>query len=76
MFVYLKAAQWSAALAQGVTAVRTYGGADVGMRTLLDALVPAVAALAAPATDTKQVGPGGGSRFSLADFCFVVQPCS
>jgi hypothetical protein len=49
----MQSAQWSTALTQGVTAVRTYGGADVGMRTLLDALVPAVAALATHKDNTS-----------------------
>ncbi|GJE01756.1 dihydroxyacetone kinase subunit DhaK [Methylobacterium isbiliense] len=38
-------ADWPAALAEGVARVRAYGGAAPGDRTLLDALVPAVAAL-------------------------------
>ena len=33
---------WVAAVGSGVRAVSTYGGARVGMRTLLDALVPAL----------------------------------
>ncbi|KAB1079821.1 dihydroxyacetone kinase subunit DhaK [Methylobacterium soli] len=39
-------AAWPAALADGVARVRAYGGAAPGDRTLLDALVPAVDALA------------------------------
>jgi triose/dihydroxyacetone kinase / FAD-AMP lyase (cyclizing) len=31
---------WPAAVAAGVDAVRFYGGADSGMRTMLDALIP------------------------------------
>jgi len=33
---------WVRALGGGVRAIEKYGGATVGMRTLLDALVPAV----------------------------------
>jgi dihydroxyacetone kinase len=40
------APDWPAALAGGVRRVREYGGAAPGDRTLLDALVPAIAALA------------------------------
>jgi len=36
---------WSTALAAGTAAIRRCGGADVGMRTMLDALVPAVTVL-------------------------------
>jgi dihydroxyacetone kinase len=36
---------WSAALEKGIDAVQHYGGAKVGDRTMLDALIPAVAAL-------------------------------
>jgi dihydroxyacetone kinase len=36
---------WSAALEKGIQAVRHYGGAKGGDRTMLDALIPAVAAL-------------------------------
>ena len=42
-----KAAQWSQALQSGTDAMMFYGGATVGMRTMLDALVPACAALLA-----------------------------
>jgi dihydroxyacetone kinase len=38
---------WSDALSAGVEAMSFYGGASVGMRTMLDALVPAVAAFSA-----------------------------
>lgn len=40
-------ADWSEAIAAGVQAMQFYGGATAGMRTMLDALVPAVAALRA-----------------------------
>ncbi|KAB1074430.1 dihydroxyacetone kinase subunit DhaK [Methylobacterium planeticum] len=40
-------AAWPRALADGVARVRSYGGAAPGDRTLLDALIPAVAALEA-----------------------------
>jgi len=40
-------AHWVAAIAAGVEAIQFYGGATVGMRTMLDALVPAVSALQA-----------------------------
>mmetsp|Transcript_2428 Transcript_2428/g.2548 ORF Transcript_2428/g.2548 Transcript_2428/m.2548 type:complete len:600 (-) Transcript_2428:136-1935(-) len=33
---------WSHALEAGVTAMRVYGGAEVGMRTMLDALIPGI----------------------------------
>lgn len=36
---------WSAALLSGVEAIKYYGGGDVGMRTMLDALVPAATTL-------------------------------
>jgi triose/dihydroxyacetone kinase / FAD-AMP lyase (cyclizing) len=36
------AAAWAAALAAGVSAASRYGGAQVGDRTMLDALIPAV----------------------------------
>lgn len=35
-------ASWPAALAAGVHAMKFYGGADVGMRTMLDSLIPGV----------------------------------
>jgi dihydroxyacetone kinase len=40
------AVDWPAALGEGVRRVREYGGAAPGDRTMLDALVPAIAALA------------------------------
>mmetsp|Transcript_21554 Transcript_21554/g.30882 ORF Transcript_21554/g.30882 Transcript_21554/m.30882 type:complete len:514 (+) Transcript_21554:235-1776(+) len=47
---------WALALQAGVDAIKFYGGADVGMRTMLDALVPAVAVLVAgPARDDESV---------------------
>lgn len=36
---------WIGSLEAGVNAIKYYGGADVGMRTMLDALVPAVEGL-------------------------------
>jgi DAK2 domain len=36
---------WTEAIASGVDAVRFYGGASIGMRTMLDAMIPAVEAL-------------------------------
>lgn len=39
--------EWPAALREGVRRVQEYGGAQEGDRTMLDALIPAVAALAA-----------------------------
>lgn len=53
-------ATWPAALQAGLHAIEFYGGASVGMRTMLDALVPAVKALcsggdaAAAAEEAKQ----------------------
>lgn len=38
-------ADWTVALRAGVTAISYYGGATVGMRTMLDAFLPAVEAL-------------------------------
>jgi hypothetical protein len=55
IYLSIQAAQWSAAFSHGVTAVRTYGGADVGMRTLLDALVPAVEALSTQGLDSGRL---------------------
>lgn len=46
-------AEWASALQAGVEAMMFYGGASVGMRTMLDALVPACAALSAGATATE-----------------------
>lgn len=46
-------AEWAFALQAGVEAMMFYGGASVGMRTMLDALVPACAALSAGATATE-----------------------
>ena len=40
-------APWAVGFAAGVDAMRKYGGASAGDRTMLDALLPAVAALAA-----------------------------
>lgn len=40
-----KVVGWISALSVGTEAIKSYGGAQVGMRTLLDALVPAVDAL-------------------------------
>lgn len=37
---------WSQALKAGVQAMTFYGGATTGMRTMLDALIPAVEKLA------------------------------
>ena len=42
-----EAAMWSAAMWQGLVAMKYYGGATVGMRTMLDALEPGLAALVA-----------------------------
>lgn len=39
---------WAKALDKGVGAMQFYGGATVGMRTMLDALVPAVQTLNSP----------------------------
>ena len=50
------AAEWASALQAGVDAMMFYGGAGVGMRTMLDALVPACAALSAGATATQAAG--------------------
>lgn len=44
---YRDGAGWIGALADGVAAMQTYGGAAPGDRTMLDALVPALDALAA-----------------------------
>ena len=46
-------AAWAAAAAAGITAVRKYGGAAPGDRTMLDALLPASRALAAAAGDLQ-----------------------
>jgi dihydroxyacetone kinase len=40
-----RSANWVAALDKGILAVQHYGGAKAGDRTMLDALIPAVAAL-------------------------------
>jgi triose/dihydroxyacetone kinase / FAD-AMP lyase (cyclizing) len=40
-------AYWNNALANGVKAMQFYGGASIGMRTMLDALIPGVEALQA-----------------------------
>ncbi|CAM9468320.1 unnamed protein product, partial [Phaeothamnion confervicola] len=45
-------ASWAGAFVAGTEAVRFYGGADVGMRTMVDALAPAADIL-------KERGPGG-----------------
>ncbi|HVJ89506.1 MAG TPA: DAK2 domain-containing protein [Labilithrix sp.] len=42
-------AKWPAALREGVRRIQQYGGAAEGDRTMLDALVPAIAALEAGA---------------------------
>ena len=41
----LTGASWAAALSQGVERVQFYGGATLGDRTMLDALLPAIAVL-------------------------------
>ena len=41
----LSGASWAAALSQGVERVQFYGGAALGDRTMLDALLPAIAVL-------------------------------
>lgn len=46
---------WVGALSEGVEAIRTYGGADLGMRTLLDALIPAVSALSTSEIDQSMI---------------------
>jgi hypothetical protein len=33
---------WIIAYEKGIEAIKFYGGADIGMRTMLDALVPAL----------------------------------
>jgi 2-keto-3-deoxy-6-phosphogluconate aldolase len=33
---------WIQAFEKGIQAIKFYGGADVGMRTMLDALIPAL----------------------------------
>ena len=67
-------ADWSEALGRGVEAMQTYGGAQAGDRTMLDALIPAVAALrtgsladasraaAAGAQSTAEMGKAGAGR--------------
>ncbi|WP_336488087.1 dihydroxyacetone kinase subunit DhaK [Methylobacterium nigriterrae] len=53
-------ASWPDALTEGIARLRAYGGAGPGDRTLLDALIPAVAALrtggAAAAADAAEAG--------------------
>lgn len=43
--------RWAHALQAGTIAIQKYGGATVGMRTLLDALVPAVDAMSTSRAD-------------------------
>lgn len=43
----LTAKRWGMALSAGIEKMSLYGGASVGMRTMLDALVPAAEALIA-----------------------------
>ncbi len=43
--------RWAEAASAAASAIQTYGGARAGDRTLLDALVPASAALQAAAAD-------------------------
>jgi hypothetical protein len=42
--------EWAQALAEGTEAVKRYGGATLGCRTMLDALAPAAAACLQAAT--------------------------
>jgi len=51
-----RAMDWPSAISVGVQAIRTYGGASVGMRTMLDALIPGVDAL------TKGVSVGEAAQ--------------
>ena len=55
---------WTAALREGVRRVQEYGGATLGDRTMLDALVPAVAALEAGGalTAAAQAAAEGAAR--------------
>ncbi|MEL6063107.1 dihydroxyacetone kinase subunit DhaK [Methylobacterium sp. DCY52] len=65
-----KGAAWAAALAQGVARVEGYGGAKPGDRTLLDALVPAVEALASgglgAAAEAARAGAEATARLDRA----------
>ena len=49
-FISTGGADWGGGIGAGVQAMQFYGGAAVGMRTMLDALVPAAEALAAGQT--------------------------
>jgi len=75
-------ARWPAALAEGVRRIQQYGGASAGDRTMLDALLPAVHALAsggdladaaaaasagAEQTATMQVARAGRSSYVPED---------
>lgn len=55
-------AAWPAALAQGVARVEGYGGAKPGDRTLLDALIPAVEALATGDLDAAAGAASAGAE--------------
>ena len=58
---------WSGALQDGLDAVKQYGGAAVGMRTMLDALEPAVLALeAGAAASAEAAGRGMESTKTMA----------
>jgi dihydroxyacetone kinase len=82
-------AAWPEALAQGVTRVQGYGGANRGDRTLLDALIPAVEALktgdfqaaaeaardgAAATARMDRAGAGRSSYLTAGDLAGVQDP--
>lgn len=54
--------EWAAAMAAGVAAVEKYGGAAAGCRTMLDALLPASAAL----TTAARTGQSGAAAAAAA----------
>lgn len=72
--LFMQQANWPAAFADGVCAVRTYGGADVGMRTLLDALVPAVVTLSGD-MDVAQLAKVWGIVYIFFFYSVVYQLC-
>lgn len=70
---------WSDAFAAGVAAIKFYGGADVGYRTMLDALLPAAKAASegdwsAAAVAAREGAEGTRSMASLAGRSNYVDP--
>lgn len=69
----LDAARWIRAFQNGVEAVATLGGARAGDRTMLDALLPALAVFQQALSDTDAPAPADRSRKRKRDVGTAVE---